>query len=134
MEILRGAMGVEGPLHVHDFRYFTGPDAPWIIEPRREVVHRWYIKARDEDDRAFRGRWLIEKRTETILGIAAVAPYNTRGYRSPHWTGFFGEGPPREYDGLPGEWSGIPYDFVTGEGDTGQPGLPREVVSCLDGT
>ena len=26
-------------------RYFTGPDAPGIIEPRYEPVYRWYIKA-----------------------------------------------------------------------------------------
>jgi hypothetical protein len=36
--------------------------------------------------------------------------------------------------GLPGQWSGIPYDFVTGEGDSGQPGLTAEVVGCLDQT
>jgi hypothetical protein len=134
LEILAGSMGVEGPFDVDEMRYFTGPDAPWIIEPRREVVERWYIRARLAGNDAFRGRWLIEKRTETILGVAAVAPYDTQGYRSPDWTGFFGEGEPQAYGGLPGLWYGIPYDFVTGEGDTEQPGLPPEVSRCLDGT
>jgi hypothetical protein len=41
--------------------------------------------------------------------------------------------------GLPGLWAGVPYDFVRGGGgpDTpgpGIPGLPEEVVGCLDGT
>ena len=40
---------------------------------------------------------------------------------------------PRAVEGLPGTWFGIEYDFVSGEaGDT--PGLPDEVVRCLDGT
>jgi hypothetical protein len=30
--------------------------------------------------------------------------------------------------------SGIAYDFVTGEGGSGQPGLPNEVVDCLAGS
>ncbi len=127
-------MGLEARLTVEEMRYFTGPEAPWIIEPRREVVERWYVKGGLVRDPAFRGRWLLEKRTEQILGVAAVAPHDSRGYETADWTGLFGEGPPRSIDGLPGMWSGIPYDFVTGEGDTGQPGLPDEISRCLHDT
>lgn len=38
------------------------------------------------------------------------------------------------YADLPGEWSGIAHDFVTGAGDSGQPGLPDEVADCLGGS
>ena len=117
-----------------ELRYFTGPDAPWMIEPHYEVVERWYVKAALAGEPDFRGRWLLEKRTELIKGVSAVAPYETSGYASPDWYGFVGEGPPTNYPGLPGAWVGIPYDFVTGEGDSGQPGLPEEVADCLTGT
>jgi hypothetical protein len=132
--ILEGYMGVVGPWTVTEMRYFTGPDSPGIIEPRYDVVERWYIRAALVSDPAFRGRWLLEKRTDTILGVSAVAPWESFGYESPDWTGFIGEGPPQNYLGLPGQWSGIPYDFVTGENDGGQPGLPDEVVDCLAAT
>ena len=79
-------------------------------------------------------RWLLEQRTDLIRGISAVAPYDTTGYESPDWTGFTGDGTPQIVTGLPGTWAGIPYDFVTGEGDSGEPGLPDEVVGCLAGT
>ncbi len=132
--ILGGAIGRVGPWTVAEMRYFTGPDSPGVIEPRFDVVERWYIKAAPTDDPAFRGRWLIEKRTDQILGISAIAPWESFGYESPDWTGFIGEGAPQTYIGLPGQWSGIPFDFVTGENDGGQPGLPSEVVDCLLGT
>lgn len=132
--ILGGTMGRVGPWTVTEMRYFTGPDSPGVIEPRFDIVERWYIKASLTDDPAFRGRWLIEKRTDEILGVSAVAPWESFGYESPGWTGFIGEGPPQTYIGLPGQWSGIPFDFVTGEGDGGQPGLPPEVVDCLVGS
>lgn len=45
-----------------------------------------------------------------------------------------GDGPPRAYADVPGLWPGIPYDVVTGEGDGGMPGLPDEVLGCLEGT
>ena len=54
----------------------------------------------------YRGRWLIEKRTDQILGVSAVAPWDSTGYESPDWTGFIGEGPPQTYPDLPGLWSG----------------------------
>jgi len=134
MQILAGFMGQEGSWQVEEMRHFTGPDAPWIIEPRYEVVHRWYIRAGLADDPEYRGRWLVELRTDRINGVAAVAPYESEGYRAPDWRGFVGDGPPTTYPGLPGRWSGIEYDFVTGDGDHGMPGLPDEVVGCLDGT
>jgi hypothetical protein len=134
LEILSGYMGTEESLDVAEMRYFTGPDAPWIIEPHYEVVERWYVKAALADDPDFRGRWLLEKRTDRILGVSAVAPYQSEGYASPEWFAFVGDGPPTAYPSLPGMWSGIAYDFVTGEGDHGQPGLPDEVVDCLAGT
>lgn len=132
--ILGGTMGRAGPWTVTEMRSFTGPDSPGVIEPRFDIVERWYIKATPTDDSAFRGRWLIEKRTDEIVGVSAVAPWDSFGYESPDWTGFIGEGPPQTYIGLPGQWAGIPFDFVTGEGDSGQPGLPPEVVDCLVGT
>jgi len=132
--ILTNQMGVSGQWRVDAIRYFSGPDSPGVIAPRYDVVERWYVKAGLVDDPTFRGRWLLEKRTDQILGVAAVAPYETSGYGSPDWTGFVGEGPPRNYLGLPGQWSGIPYDFVTGEGDSGNPGLPAEVIDCLAGS
>ena len=131
LAILESYMGVTGPWTIIDMRYFIGPDAPGIIEPRYDNVQRWYIRAELASDPAFRGRWLLEKRTDQILGVSAVAPWDSTGYESPDWTGFFGEGPPQNYLGLPGQWSGTPYDFVTGEGDSGNPGLPPEVTDCL---
>jgi hypothetical protein len=128
------AMGLDAPLEVVDMRYFIGPDPPWIVEPFYDDVERWYIKARLVDDPGFAGRWLLEARTEQVRGISAVATFDSRGYASPDWRGFVGEGAPRDIAGLPGSWSGIEYDFVTGEGDSGMPGLPDEVVGCLEGT
>lgn len=134
LEILSGYMGTTGPWRVDEMRYFTGPDQPGIIEPRYDSVERWYIKAALLNDAGYRGRWLIEKRTDEILGVSAVAPWDTTGYESPDWTGFIGDGPPTTYLGLPGQWSGIPFDFVTGEGDGGNAGEPPEIVDCFAGT
>jgi hypothetical protein len=133
LSVIEGQMGVQGPWQVAEMRYFSGPDVPWI-EPQRPLVERWYIKAALADQAGFRGRWLVEKRTPLIEGISAVAPWDTHGYQSPDWTAFEGEGKPVTYIGLPGEWAGIPYDFVTGAGDSGQPGLPDQVSGCLGGT
>jgi hypothetical protein len=133
LAMIEARLGGNVPYAVEQMRYFTGPDVPWIAEPHYEVVERWYVKgARQGGGDA--GRWLLEKRTEQIKGIAAVAPYDSAGYASPDWTGFVGEGPPTTYPGLPGSWSGIAYDFVTGENDSGNPGLPDEVADCLAGT
>jgi hypothetical protein len=66
-------------------------------------------------------------------GIAAIACFDTTGYRSPDWRAFIGEGPPHTVEGLPGPWVGIEFDFTVGE-DGEKPGLPDEVVRCLHGT
>jgi hypothetical protein len=131
LDLMRGQMGIEGEFVVDEMRYFLGPDVPWIVEPHFDVVRRWYVKASLVDDPDFRGRWLLEYRDEDRRGISAVAPYNTGGYQSPDWRGFAGEGPPRTIPGLPGTWPGVEYDFVTGEGDTGNRGLPAEVEGCM---
>ena len=132
--MLDAQMQVEGPWTVTEMRYFSGPDVPWILEPHYAVVEYWYVRAALVDDPSFGARWLLEQRTEAIRGVSAVARFDSVGYRSPDWTGFVGEGEPTSYLGLPGQWAGIPYDFATGDGDSGQPGLPDEVVGCLSGT
>ena len=134
LSILTGYTGLTDPLIVDDMVYFVGPDPDNIISPRSENVKRWYIKAWLKSDTTYRGRWLIEKRTSTILGVSAVAPYDTTGWQSPDWSGFEGEGAPRAIEGLPGEWGGIQYDFVTGAGDSGYPGLPASQTECLADT
>jgi hypothetical protein len=134
LEILTNYMGLTAPLNVDDMVYFVGPDPENILDPRFEHVERWYIKATLSTDPTYRGRWLVEKRTEDRLGVSAVAPYDTVGYQSPDWSGFEGDGVPRAVPGLPGLWGGIQYDFVTGEGDSGFPGLPASQSECLAGT
>ena len=130
LAILEGHMGIQGPWTVTEMRYFTGPEVSWILSnPNR--VERWYVRAALVADPSFGGRWLVEKRSDDVMGVAAVAPWESFGYESPDWTGFVGEGEPQTYIGLPGQWSGSPYDFVTGEGYSGNPGLPDEVVDCL---
>ena len=134
IDILANYMGLTAPLDVVDMRYFLGPDPDFILEPRFENFEHWYIKATLSTDPTYAGRWLIEKRNESRLGVSAVAPFDTAGYESPDWSAFVGDGPPRTIAGLPGMWSGIQYDFVTGEGDVGFPGLPEELSECLTGT
>ena len=133
LELIAGQLGVTPSFVVEEMRYFTGPESPGIIDGV-DVVERWYVSLHSTDDPTFIGRFIVEARTDTIRGVSAVAPIDTSGYQSPDWRGFVGEGPPRAIPGLPGEWVGIEYDFVTGEGDSGQPGLPPEVTGCLDGT
>ena len=134
LQILMNYMGLTSPLSVDDMVYFVGPDPDNILDPRFEHVERWYIKATLSTDPTYRGRWLVEKRTNDRLGVSAVAPYETVGYESPDWSGFEGDGEPRAIPGLPGLWGGIQYDFVTGEGDSGFPGLPTSQSECLFGT
>lgn len=133
IEVILGQMGVDGELDVVDERAFTGPEVPWILEPRPDHVDWWYVKATLAGDPAFAGRWLVSRRDADRQGIDAVAPFDSRGYASPDWRAFEGEGAPRPIDGLPGEWPGLEYDFVVGDSGS-QPGLPDEVVACLDGT
>lgn len=133
LDVIRRDMGITGQFQVIEMRYFTGPEVPWILEPRPPFVEGWYVKARLVDDPAFRARWLVERRSPVVEGIAAVAPFDTEGYQSPDWRGFIGEGDPHTDEKLPGTWVGLDYDFLIGE-DGEKPGLPSEVVHCLDGT
>ncbi len=135
--IVRRTTGVEGPLVVMDMRYFTGPESPVSDKGYLMIVERWYIRLYAKNDPGFQGRFLVEAR-RFGRGLSAVAPFDSHGFRSPDWIGFqFESSDPerRSYPGLPGTWSGEPYDFVTGEGGHfGFPGLPDTVAGCLDGT
>jgi hypothetical protein len=143
LDVIRLVTGVRGPLVVVDLRLFDGPESPPSDKGYLREVRRWYVKAFAEDDLAFQGRFLVESR-EFGIGLVAVAPYDTNGFRSPDWVGFqfdSGDLERRSYDGLPGQWAGAPYDFVAGEIDPEQadagltiPGLPDEVVGCLSAT
>ncbi len=136
LDVIRGQMGITGRFQVIEMRYFTGPEVPWILAPRSPYVEWWYVKAHLVDDPAFRARWLVSRRWEPPRqGISAVAPFDTEGYRSPDWRAFIGEGDPHPVDGLPGLWVGMDYDFLVGDDPyLVHPGLPDEVVRCLDGT
>lgn len=134
--IIRRATGVEGPLEVVDMRYFEGPESPPSDKGYLLVVQRWYVKLYAEDDLSFQGRFVLEAR-RFGRGLAAVAPYDTSGFRSPDWVGFQYESSDPEtrfYEGLPGLWSGIAYDFVRGGEGLSIPGLPEQVAGCLDAT
>ncbi len=146
LKVIQRTMRFNGSLRVVDMRYFEGPESPPSDKNYLKLVRRWYVKGHLADDPSVRGRWLVEER-EFGSGVAAVAPYDTAGYRSPHWTAFQHEtaGPltgRRRYPGLPGKWAGAPYDFVTGEPPLEEipgealtiPGLPPEVAGCLKGT
>jgi len=134
--LIRRAADVDGTFRVVDMRYFTGPESPPSEQGYLLEVERWYVKLFVEEDLSFQGRFLVEAR-RFGRGLVAVAPYDTRGFRSPDWRGF-------QYDsahtrrravaGLPGTWSGIEYDFVEGGEGLTIPGLPDEVRGCLDGT
>jgi hypothetical protein len=134
--IIRRTTGVKGPLVVVDMRRFTGPESPPSDQGYLLEVERWYIKLYAEDDISFQGRFLVESR-RFGRGLVAVAPYDTEGFRSPDWIGFqfdSGDITRRGYPGLPGRWSGIPYNFVQGGAGLKIPGLSDEVRGCLDGT
>jgi hypothetical protein len=93
------------------------------------------VKLYAANDLTYQGRFLVESRTFGS-GVAAVAPYDTSGFDSPEWVGFQWEGADTEskrYAGLPGSWSGVPYDFVKGGAGLEIPGLPAAVVGCMDG-
>jgi hypothetical protein len=142
LRVLGRATGVpSGRFDVADIRYFEGPESPPSEREYLLNVRRWYVKATVSGDESFAGRFLIEKRSFGA-GVVAVAPFDTAGIRSPDWVGFqlAEESEPQAYPGLPGEWAGEPYDFVTGrdpqtrEEVFGFPGLPIEVAGCLEGT
>ena len=134
--IVRRSAPVDGEFTVVDIRYFTGPESPpsdkgYILE-----IDRWYIKLFVETDWSYQGRFIVEQRMFG-RGVAAVAAYDSKGFRSPDWTGFQWDSADttrRAYPGLPGEWPGIPYDFVKGGAGLEIGGLPSEVRGCLEGT
>jgi hypothetical protein len=134
--IIRRTTGVQGPLVVMDMRYFEGPESPPSEQGYLLSVQRWYIRLYAKDDPAFQGRFLVEAR-RFGRGLSAVAAFDTNGWRSPDWTGFqfdSADTARKAYPGLPGTWEGVPYDFVKGGAGLQIPGLPDEVVGCLDGT
>jgi len=134
--IIRRTTGVEGPLEVVDMRYFEGPESPPSDKGYLLVVQRWYVKLYAADDPAFQGRFLIEAR-RFGRGLVAVAPYDSFGFRSPDWIGFQYDSAdlePRAYEGLPGLWSGVAYDFADGGEGLLIPGLPEQVAGCLSAT
>lgn len=134
--VIRRATGVRGDLVVVDMRMFEGPESPPSDKGYLLTVQRWYVKLYAANDLAFQGRFLVEARTFG-QGLSAVAPYDTSGFRSPDWIGFQFDSTDREarrYEGLPGEWSGVPYEFVQGGAGLEIPGLPDEVVGCLAAT
>ena len=140
--VIRRTMKVDGEFDVVEMRYFEGPESPPSTKGYLLRVDRWYVKARLQGQRSFRGRWLVEERAFGS-GVAAVAPYDSKGFTSPDWIGFQYEGEDEKrvrYRGLPGKWAGIPYDFVTGrDPEMGKkvfnfPGLGPEVSGCLTGT
>jgi hypothetical protein len=121
---------------VTDLRYFTGPESPPSDKGYLLMIERWYVRLYATRDPAFQGRFLVEAR-RFGQGVAAVAAYDTRGFRSPDWIGFQYDSADRQtrtYPGLPGAWEGVPYDFVKGGEGLTFPGLPAEVAGCLDGT
>jgi hypothetical protein len=133
--VIRRTTGVRGPLEIVDMRYFEGPESPPSDKGYLLVIQRWYVKLFAKRDYAFAGRFLVEAR-RFGQGVAAVAPYDTEGFSSPDWTGFqlSADATPKAYPGLPGEWAGIPYDFVKGGEGLTIAGLPEQVTGCLDGT
>jgi hypothetical protein len=136
LRVIRRVTRVQGPLEVVDLRFFEGPESPPSDKGYLLDIRRWYVKAFARDDLSFQGRFLVESR-EFGTGLAAVAPYDTDGFRSPDWVGFqFDSGDPeaRAYPGLPGTWAGVPYDFVNGGAGLQIPGLPDEVLGCLSTT
>lgn len=134
--IVRRTTPVDGPVRVVDLRYFVGPESPPTDKGYLREVRRWYIKLFAPRDPAYQGRFIVESR-RFGSGVAAVAPYDTQGFRSPDWVGFqwdSADTEPKGYPRLPGTWRGIPYDFVRGGAGLEIPGLPAEVGGCLEGT
>ena len=117
-------------------RYFKGPESPPSEKGYILTIERWYVKLFTEADLAFQGRFLVESR-RFGAGVAAVAPYDTEGFRSPDWSGFqwnASDPAPRSYAGLPGEWTGVRYDFVRGGAGLTIRGLPAAVRGCMVGS
>jgi hypothetical protein len=135
LQVIRRTARFAGDPVVVEIRMFTGPESPPSDKGYIAEIRRWYVKLYSSEDISYQGRFLVEARTFG-RGVAAVAPYDTQGYVSPDWIGFQWEvgAEPEVYPGLPGAWTGIPYDFVNGGEGITIPGLPDEVRGCLDGT
>lgn len=136
LRIIQNTVPVKGKVSVVEMRYFVGPESPPSTQPESLRVARWYVRLYAVHDITYQGRFLVEKRVFGS-GVAAVAPYDTRGYASPDWTGFqWDAGNPtrKAYPGLPGRWAGTRYDFVKGGQGMRIIGLPDAVIGCLDGT
>jgi hypothetical protein len=134
LEVIARTMRLEDPIEVTDMRYFRGPESPPSKKEYLAVVDRWYVKGFLSSDPSVRGRWLVEKR-EWGSGVAAVAPFDSEGFRSPDWVGFqYKEGEARSYPGLPGRWEGVAYDFVMGGKGLTIAGLGPAARGCLSGT
>jgi hypothetical protein len=135
--IIRRTSPVDGDFVVVDMRMFVGPESPPSPDKGYlQDIRRWYIKLYVESDWSYAGRFIVESRLFG-RGLAAVAPYDSTGFRSPEWTGFQWDSTDTEarpYPGLPGRWQGIPYDFVDGGAGLDIAGLPDEVTGCLEGT
>ena len=136
LAVIRKATGVAGLLRVVDMRTFVGPESPPSRMNYLSDIRRWYVKLFAKDDLSFQGRFLVEER-RFGRGLAAVAPYDTHGFVAPDWVGFqYDAEQPKafSYRGLPGTWTGIAYDFVSGGRGLTIPGLPTQSAGCLDGT
>jgi hypothetical protein len=136
LDVIRRAARITGPLTVVDMRAFVGNESPPTDKNYLKDIRRWYVKLYEPKDLAFQGRFLVEDR-RFGRGMSAVAPYDTRGFTSPDWVGFQYDAGNRHayaYPGLPGTWSGAAYDFVKGGEGLTFPGLPADLVGCLDGT
>lgn len=134
LRVIRRTVQIPGDPVIVEMRYFTGPESPPSEKGYIATVKRWYVKLYSDTDLRFQGRFLVESR-EFGDGVAAVAPYDTEGFRSPDWSGFQwneADREPHAYPGLPGAWRGTRYDFVTGGAGLDIPGLPADVQGCLD--
>jgi hypothetical protein len=136
LAVIRRTLKIKLKLVVVEMRYFVGPEEPPSEQNYLANIERWYVKLYAAQDFRYQGRFLIERRTFGS-GVSAVAPYDTKGYTSPDWSGFQWDSTdpkPHSYAGLPGTWAGARYDFVNGGRGMRIHGLPNEVVGCLDGT
>jgi hypothetical protein len=134
LRVIRRSVPLPGDPVVVEMRYFVGPESPPSEKGYLLEIERWYVKLYVEEDLTFQGRFLVESR-EFGAGVSAVAPYDTRGFRSPDWSGFawnVSEPTPKAYPGLPGTWAGDRYDFVRGGAGLAVRGLPPEVSGCID--
>lgn len=135
--IIRRTAPVDGDFVVVDMRMFLGPESPPSPDKGYlQDIRRWYIKLYLESDWSYAGRFIVESRLFG-RGVAAVAPFESKGFSSPDWAGFQWESTGTqavEYPGYPGRWQGVPYDFVNGGGGLEIAGLPDEVLGCFAGT